>query len=186
MARRSPSRDALLQGLAPIAARDARVLVLGSMPGAASLQAQRYYAHPRNHFWPIMGELVGADPALEYAQRLQRLRASGIALWDVLDRCEREGSLDSAIRDDTAQANDFAGFFRRHPQVRSVLFNGAKAQAAYARLAPPLDSFGVRSHRLPSTSPANAAMPFAKKLAAWRDALQAAGVPLVPRQGAIT
>lgn len=186
MARRSPSRDALLQGLAPIAARDARVLILGSMPGAASLHAQRYYAHPRNHFWPIMGELIGADPALEYAQRLERLHAAGIALWDVLDRCEREGSLDSAIRDDTSQANDFTEFFRRHPQVRSVLFNGAKAQAAYARLAPPLASFDVRSHRLPSTSPANASVPFAGKLAAWRDALQAAGVPLVPRQDAVT
>ena len=184
MARRSPSRDVLLQGLAPIAARDARVLILGSMPGAASLQAQRYYAHPRNHFWPIMGELVGADPVLEYAQRLECLRAAGVALWDVLDRCEREGSLDSAIRDDTAQVNDFAGFFRCHPQVRSVLFNGAKAQAAYARLAPPLDS--VRSHRLPSTSPANASVPFAKKLAAWRDALQAAGVSPLARRAAIT
>ncbi|HZX78999.1 DNA-deoxyinosine glycosylase [Lysobacter sp.] len=186
MLRRSPSPDALLQGLAPIATRDARVLILGSMPGAASLHAQRYYAHPRNHFWPIMGELVGADPVLEYAQRLECLRAAGIALWDVLDRCEREGSLDSAIRDDTAQANDFVGFFRRHPHVRSVLFNGAKAQAAYARLAPPLDSFGVRSHRLPSTSPANASVPFAKKLAAWRDALQAAGVTPLSRRHAIT
>lgn len=186
MARRSPSHHTLLQGLAPIAARDARVLILGSMPGAASLQAQRYYAHPRNHFWPIMGELVGADPTLEYAQRLEHLRTAGIALWDVLDRCEREGSLDSAIRDDTAQANDFAGFFRRHPQVRSVLFNGAKAQSAYARHAPALASFDVQSYRLPSTSPANAAMPFAEKLAAWRDALQAAGVSPLSRQDAIT
>jgi len=166
----------LLQGFPPIAARNARVLVLGSMPGAASLQANRYYAHPRNGFWPIMGALVGADPALPYARRLARLKAAGIAVWDVLDRCEREGSLDSAIVDATAQANDFAEFFRRHAKLTAVLFNGAKAEVAYRRLGPPLDVFGLRAWRLPSTSPANASVPFAKKLAAWREALQAAGV----------
>lgn len=168
----------ILQGLAPIAARDARVLVLGSMPGAASLSAARYYAHPQNRFWPIMGELVGAMPALPYEERLQRLRRAGIALWDVLDRCEREGSLDSSIRDDTAQANDFARFFARHRAIRVVLFNGAKAEAAYRRLAPPLQGFGIASARLPSTSPANASVAPAAKLAAWREALQAAGVDL--------
>ncbi|HEY0502423.1 MAG TPA: DNA-deoxyinosine glycosylase, partial [Lysobacter sp.] len=127
------------------------------MPGAASLAAARYYAHPQNRFWPIMGELVGASPSLPYEERLARLRAAGIALWDVFERCEREGSLDSSIRDDTAQANDFAAFFRTHREVRTVLFNGAKAEAAYRRLAAPLEAFGVRARRLPSTSPANAA-----------------------------
>ncbi len=174
----TPSRadSSLLQGFPPVATRDARVLVLGSMPGVASLQAERYYAHPRNAFWPIMGELVGADPALPYAQRLARLKSAGIALWDVLDRCEREGSLDSSIRDDTAQANDFASFFQMHGAIRTVLFNGAKAETSYRRLAPPLATFGVRSQRLPSTSPANASVVPAAKLAAWREALQAAGV----------
>ncbi|GAA5075749.1 DNA-deoxyinosine glycosylase [Lysobacter panacisoli] len=166
----------LLQGFPPVAAHDARVLVLGSMPGAASLQAQRYYAHPHNRFWPIMGELVGAAPTLPYEDRLQRLLDAGIALWDVLDRCEREGSLDSAIRDDTAQANDFTAFFAQHRDVRTVLFNGAKAEAAYARFAPSLAGFGAISRRLPSTSPANASIPPAAKLAAWREALQAAGI----------
>ncbi|WP_342315241.1 DNA-deoxyinosine glycosylase [Lysobacter sp. FW306-1B-D06B] len=166
----------LLKGFPAIAARDARVLILGSMPGVASLQARRYYAHPHNRFWPIMGALVGADPALPYARRVAALKAAGIAVWDVLDRCEREGSLDSAIRDATAQANDFAAFFRRHRQVRAVLFNGAKAEAAYRRHAPRLEDFGVRAWRLPSTSPANASVAPAKKLAAWREALQAAGV----------
>jgi hypoxanthine-DNA glycosylase len=168
----------LLQGFPPIATRDARVLVLGSMPGVASLDAGRYYAHSRNAFWPIMGALVGADPALPYPRRIARLKAAGIALWDVLDRCERAGSLDSAIVDATAQANDFAGFFQRHPKVASVLFNGAKAEAAYRRFGPPLESFGLHAWRLPSTSPANASVAFAKKLAAWREALQAAGVAI--------
>ena len=174
----TPSRadSSLLQGFPPVATRDARVIVLGSMPGAASLQAERYYAHPRNAFWPIMGELVGADPALPYAQRLARLKSAGIALWDVLDRCEREGSLDSAIVDATAQANDFAAFFRQHAKLTTVLFNGAKAEAAYRRFGPPLEAFGLRAFRLPSTSPANASIAFAKKLAAWREALQAAGI----------
>ncbi|MDR0182448.1 DNA-deoxyinosine glycosylase [Lysobacter arvi] len=168
----------LLQGFPPVTTPAARVLVLGSMPGAASLQASRYYAHPRNAFWPIMGALVGADPALPYPRRLVRLTSAGIALWDVLDRCEREGSLDSAIVDATAQANDFATFFRQHARLTTVLFIGAKAEAAYRRLGPPLAAFGLRSQRLPSTSPANASVRFEKKLAAWREALQAAGVVL--------
>ena len=172
-----PHADApLLQGFPAIATRQARVLVLGSMPGVASLQAGRYYAHPRNAFWPIMGALVGADPALPYARRVAQLKAARIALWDVFDRCEREGSLDSAIVDATAQANDFATFFGRHPDLSTVLFNGAKAEAAYRRSAPPLEAFGLRGVRLPSTSPANAAVAFAKKMAAWREALQAAGI----------
>jgi hypoxanthine-DNA glycosylase len=173
-----PPNPHFLQGLAPVAASDARVLVLGSMPGAASLSAARYYAHPQNRFWPIMGELVGALPSLPYEERLQRLEAAGIALWDVFDRCEREGSLDSSIRDATAAANDFATFFGRHSAIRAVLFNGAKAETAYRRLAPPLEHFGIRSQRLPSTSPANASVSQAAKLAAWREALQAAGVGL--------
>ena len=179
MATPASANARLLQGFPPIATRDARVLILGSMPGAASLQARRYYAHPQNRFWPIMGALVGADPALPYARRVATLKAAGIALWDVFDRCEREGSLDSAIRDATAQANDFAAFFGGHRQVRTLLFNGAKAEAAYRRRGPALDGFGVRAWRLPSTSPANAAVAPEKKLAAWREALQAAGIALV-------
>jgi hypoxanthine-DNA glycosylase len=169
----SPTR---LQGFPPVARRDARVLVLGSMPGAASLRAAQYYAHPQNRFWPIMGELVGAFPALSYRQRLLRLTGAGIALWDVLAACEREGSLDSAIRDDTAEANDFAGFFSAHPRIRAVLFNGGKAEAAFRRFVlPSLPALELDYRRLPSTSPANASQSAAQKLGAWRDALQAAG-----------
>lgn len=160
----------------PLEAPDARVLVLGSMPGAASLAAGRYYAHPQNRFWPFMGALVGAGPELDYPARVAALGAAGIALWDVLAQCEREGSLDSAIRDDTAVANDFAGFFARHPRVGTVLFNGAKAEQSFRRfVVPGLARPDLRLLRLPSTSPANASQRAEAKLQAWREALRAAG-----------
>jgi hypoxanthine-DNA glycosylase len=167
----------LLKGLAPIASADACVLVLGSMPGAASLQAGQYYAHGQNRFWPFMGILVGAEPSLPYAQRLQRLESAGIAVWDVIANCRREGSLDTAIRDETA--NDFGLFLAQHTGIATVLFNGAKAEATFARhVLPTLARTGLRRQRLPSTSPANASQPDAAKLAAWRAALLEAGARL--------
>ena len=167
------------RSFAPVSAPDARVLVLGSMPGLKSLQAQRYYAHPQNRFWPFMGELVGADPALPYSERCRRLTLAGIALWDVLASCERTGSLDSAIRDETAQANDFEGFLAAHPGIGAVLFNGAKAEDSFRRFVLPTLGLGdLRYRRLPSTSPANASQRPADKLAAWRDGLRGAGVTI--------
>lgn len=171
------SNSAMLHSFAPIQSPQARVLILGSMPGAASLAAARYYAHPQNRFWPIMGALIGAGPELDYPRRIQALRAAGIALWDVLAQCEREGSLDSAIRDDTAVANDFAGFFAGHPRVATVLFNGAKAEASFRRFVlKPLARPDLTLLRLPSTSPANASQRYEAKLSAWREALRSAGV----------
>lgn len=173
----SPTPSPTLHSFAPIEAPDAKVLVLGSMPGVASLTAGRYYAHPQNRFWPIMGAAVGAGPELAYEQRLQRLRAAGIALWDVLAACEREGSLDSAIRDETAVANDFPGFLARHRQVRTLLFNGAKAEHAFRRFVlKPLARPDLILRRLPSTSPANASQRNETKWSAWREALREAGV----------
>ncbi|MFD0737975.1 DNA-deoxyinosine glycosylase [Lysobacter koreensis] len=172
-----------LQGLPPIANADACVLVLGSMPGAASLQAGQYYAHGRNRFWRYMGELVGANPALPYAERVQRLGEAGIAVWDVIGQCRRVGSLDSAIRDETV--NDFAEFLASHPRVGTVLFNGAKAEASFMRHAlPSLARPDLAFHRLPSTSPANASQSDQFKLDAWRSALQQAGVRLAGCQPA--
>ncbi|MEG3789205.1 DNA-deoxyinosine glycosylase [Lysobacter sp. CCNWLW3] len=166
---------ARLRSFAPVAAADARVLVLGSMPGEASLAEARYYAHPHNRFWPIMGELVGAAPALPYEQRLQRLLDAGIALWDVLASCERVGSLDTAIR--APQANDFAGFFAAHPRVATVLFNGAQAETSFRRLVlPGLAAPLPALRRLPSTSPANASHRPEAKLTAWREGLLEAGI----------
>lgn len=161
-----------------IADSRARVLILGSMPGAKSLRAQQYYAHPNNSFWKIMGLLCGFDGTAPYAQRLAALTQSGIALWDVLQSCTRTGSLDSAIEADTVVANDFLAFFQQHPHIECVCFNGATAERYYMRqvlptLTPlPLPS-PLRYVRLPSTSPAHAALAFQGKLAAWRSALGA-------------
>jgi hypoxanthine-DNA glycosylase len=168
-----------LHGLPPIENPDARVLILGSMPGGASLRQARYYAHPQNLFWVLMGRFVGASPSLPYEARVERLRAAGIALWDVIARCEREGSLDSAIR--AAVANDFAGFFALHPSLRAILFNGAAAEATFLRQVPAsVVPAGVRLVRLPSTSPANRAVAADDKALAWGTALQQGGIRLRP------
>lgn len=148
----------------------AHTLILGSMPGVASLAAGRYYAHSRNQFWPIMGALFDAGPELPYEARLQALMRAGIALWDVLHSCERPGSLDADIDLRSAQANDFADFFAAHPGIRRVAFNGGTAERLFRRdIAPQLRSLELI--RLPSTSPAHAGMPAERKLAAWQAAL---------------
>lgn len=155
--------SARIYSFAPIAAPDARVLILGSMPGAASLAAGQYYAHPRNAFWPIMGELFGAGPDLPYEERAARLRECGVAVWDVLQACVRPGSLDSNISDEVP--NDFARFFHDHPHIDHVYLNGGKAAASFKKYA--AGDCPVSFTPLPSTSPAHAGMTFAQKCAAW-------------------
>jgi TDG/mug DNA glycosylase family protein len=153
----------------PVEESDARVLVLGSMPSVMSLRKRQYYAHPRNAFWKIMGELVGAGPDLEYESRCETLKSCGIALWDVLKCCTRAGSLDSRIDDSTMETNDLLSFFRVHPRLEHIYFNGAKAEQIYCQKIEPLMSYGnLHYERLPSTSPANAAATFADKLRAWQ------------------
>ena len=159
----------LLQGFPPICRADAHTLILGSMPSRESLRRQRYYAHPRNAFWPIMTALFGLD-AVDYAERASELSRCGVAVWDVLQACIREGSLDSDIDDQSIVINDFAAFFGQHPRIRRVFFNGAKAEEVYRRhvlpeLAEPARSLALR--RLPSTSPANAGMSLEQKREAW-------------------
>lgn len=158
----------------PVVGPAPRMLVLGSMPGMASLRAQRYYAHPQNAFWPIVGAVLGFDPGLDYAARLAALTARGVALWDVLRSCERHGSLDSAIAAASMRTNDFAGFFAAHPGIRAVLCNGGTAWRLFQRLVLPELGAGAPPTRvpLPSTSPAHAGMPRTQKLAAWRRALE--------------
>jgi hypoxanthine-DNA glycosylase len=165
--------SALLQGLPPVIGRHTRLVLLGSFPGAASLAAQQYYAHPRNQFWPLLSALLQEDlVALPYAQRLQRLRAHGLGLWDVIAECRREGSLDSAIRD--LRYNDLASLRHRAPQLAAVAHNGG----ASARAMPLTGALGLAVYRLPSSSPANASWSFERKLAAWRQVFQACRLPL--------
>ena len=158
-----------IYSFAPIADRNAEILILGSMPGRASLAAGQYYAHAQNTFWRIISELLQLAPASPYATRVQALKSARIALWDVLRSCRREGSLDSMIEADTQTANDFRTFFRAHPQITQVFFNGAKAEACFRQhVLREIDGRALRYTRLPSTSPTNASLSFARKLEAWR------------------
>ena len=155
-----------------VAERDARLLILGSMPGEESLRRRQYYAFPRNAFWRITGSLFGFDPAAAYEERLAGLTRAGVALWDVLGRCRRKGSLDADITD--AAPNDLGGLLARCPGIRLVGCNGGAAHAALRRFFP---DFPVRVVRLPSTSPAAAMWSEAEKLARWREALGGSGEP---------
>jgi hypoxanthine-DNA glycosylase len=162
---------AVLTGLAPIAAPDARLLVLGSFPSVASLEAGQYYAHPRNHFWPILSALWQVDlRSLPYAQRITQVRHHGLAIWDVYASCRRDGSLDSAIEE--AQPNDLAGLVARLPHLQAIAHNGGES----ARAMRATRALGRPVHRLPSTSPANASWSFERKLAAWRAVFQEAAL----------
>lgn len=155
----------------PIADKSARVLVLGSMPGVLSLQANQYYAHPRNAFWRIMSSIYGFSADAPYETRVESLKASGVALWDVLQACVRVGSLDSAIEAGSRVPNDFPAFFEQHPGIKLVGFNGGEAEKSFRRYAlPHLSASDITFVRLPSTSPAHA-VSFERKVAAWRLAL---------------
>lgn len=162
-------------GFAPVARGDARVLVLGSLPGQMSLARQQYYAQPRNTFWKITGELCGFDPSLDYEARLRALMAHRIALWDTCAAAVRPGSLDARIVRASVVPNDFVPFLRAHPRIRRLCFNGATAAALFEKLVLPSlpePLRGLRRLRLPSTSPAHAGMSHARKLEAWRAALE--------------
>jgi double-stranded uracil-DNA glycosylase len=157
---------------APVSRPDARVLILGTLPGVESLRRQEYYAKRQNVFWPILGEVAGAGPEMAYEQRLERLKGAGLALWDVCASARREGSLDVKIRD--MQPNDFARFFRAHPNIALICFNGQTAAKLFERfVAPglPEEAGKIARATLPSTSPAHAGMRFEQKLALWRTAL---------------
>lgn len=154
----------------PIARRDAHTLILGSLPGRRSLEMRQYYAHPYNAFWKLVSVIFEADRALPYARRVQNLMNNQIALWDVLAAAERPGSLDSSIVRASVLANDFGKFFRAHPGIRRVFFNGRKAEEMYRRFVLPRlgEEFAYIGYgSLPSTSPAHAGMTFAKKLEKW-------------------
>lgn len=159
------------EGFPPVARADARVLVLGSLPGARSIAEQQYYAHPQNAFWKIMKDVFGIDG--DYASRCAGLVENRIALWDVLGSSIRPGSMDADISLESAIVNDFPRFLSGHADIRLIAFNGKKAEQLFTRFVDVDDLPGkIRRVGLPSTSPAYAAMPFSGKLAAWRAALE--------------
>ena len=161
----------MLEGLAPVFDANTRLIVLGSFPGVASLQAQQYYGHPRNHFWPILAALWRLDlGSASYAERLEATRAHGLGLWDVYASCERVGSLDSAIAN--PRFNDLASLELRAPRLEAIAHNGGES----ARAMRVTRALGLPVHRLPSTSPANASWSFERKLAAWRAVFEEHGV----------
>lgn len=158
-----------IQSFPPIIGPNARILILGSIPGAASLAANEYYAHPRNLFWRIIAELFHTEPLLDYSSKTQTLITARIALWDVMKSCYRPGSLDAAIDKQSIVSNDFKALFISHPQIKQIFFNGATAEQSFRRLVlPGLNGQPLSLQRLPSTSPAHAAMTYQQKLACWR------------------
>ncbi|WP_305910083.1 DNA-deoxyinosine glycosylase [Methylomarinum sp. Ch1-1] len=163
--------DLTIEGFAPIADDRAEVLILGSMPSAVSLQKQQYYGHRRNAFWPIMMALLSGALEADYQQRKRVLLASHVAVWDVLRSCRRSGSLDAGIDTASMQTNNFTDFYRRHPAIKQVFFNGGLAEQVYKkRVLPHLGApfAHISYRRLPSTSPAHASMTLQQKCEAWR------------------
>ncbi len=168
-----PKRKNWATGFAPVEPPRARVLILGTLPSAESIRQGQYYAHPRNAFWPIMGELFGAGREMPYGKRLRKLAAQGVMLWDVLQAAHRPGSLDSAIHPRRLVPNEIPRLLARHPELETIAFNGGPAEALFRRHAAKKCGAGLAGMelvRLPSTSPTHASRTFAQKLAAWRAA----------------
>jgi double-stranded uracil-DNA glycosylase len=164
----------------PIIGTTPKILILGSMPGLESLKQQRYYAHPRNAFWPIITSLYGHSEKLDYSQRCELLKQQQIAVWDVLKSCYRPGSLDQNIETQSMIANDFVAFLQLHPSVTQIFFNGGKAEQVFKRyVAKQLEAARISPlfHRLPSTSPAHASMNYETKQRLWHQALSGAITP---------
>lgn len=169
-----------LQGLAALVRPDAQILILGSMPGQVSLLQQHYYGHPRNQFWPLMQALFAVDATAAYEVRCQQLQQAGVALWDVIGSCQRQGSLDSAIVRGSIEFNDVAGLCRQLPRLQQIWLNGGKAAQSLRQYQQQLQrqsnhgeaadwpTARLTIRELPSTSPAHASLSFAEKLARWR------------------
>lgn len=180
---------AISTGLAPVWRSDAKILILGSLPGVASLKAAQYYAHPRNQCWPILGRLFGINPQLDYPAKLMAAQMQGIAFWDLVKSASRQGSLDSAIVSASMTQNRLVDLLIELPQLQHIVLNGQKAAQLFLQqskhdqiladwLMQEHLKTGLRWHCLPSTSPAYAAMSFEQKVACWRQALgQQASAP---------
>ncbi len=159
-----------VQSFTPIIGHRPRIIILGSMPGVASLEAVQYYAHPRNAFWPIMAELFGIDHEAIYEFRISEIEKLPLILWDTLQACYRPGSLDSNIDTGSVRTNDFPALLRQFPEISAIAFNGATSEKYFRKLVVPIlpGITDIELLRMPSTSPANAGMNFEQKLAAWR------------------
>jgi hypoxanthine-DNA glycosylase len=163
-----------LTGLQPLVSSRTRLLILGSFPGVASLAAQQYYGHPQNHFWKILQAIWPSSPdgirTSSYQIRSEWLLSKGLGVWDVYAACEREGSLDSNIRN--AVVNDFAGLRQACPRLEAIAHNGGESfkHSKHTLL------LGLPVYKLPSTSPANASWSFERKLAAWREVFEKHGL----------
>ncbi len=169
MANHKPSPR--ISSFPPLGNKNASILILGSMPGEASLAANQYYAHPRNQFWLIIGELIGIKSTLPYEERVEALIKSRIILWESLQSCIRKGSLDSAILEEIP--NDFHLFLAQHNLITHIFFNGAKAEHSFRRhVLPDLNRPDITFKKLPSTSPAHAGMSYAAKLEKWKEAFE--------------
>ena len=161
----------MLSSFQPISSPDSIILILGSMPGVKSLDAQQYYAHPRNLFWPFMGQLFNFDDNVSYQEKSNQLKKNKVAIWDVLQNCLRDGSLDSDIKTESIVTNDFLKFYQQHKQIKQVFFNGQKAMTVYNKLVLPNVSLHypyIEHIGLPSTSPANASIKREEKFKRWQ------------------
>lgn len=162
-----------IKGFHPIVNKDAKILILGSMPSDMSLKKQEYYGYQRNTFWTIMSTLFVDNKKVisDYSLRIKMLLDNNVALWDVLQSCHREGSLDAAIKMDSIKTNDFINFFSIYPDIKKVFFNGGKAETIFNKYVLPEinEQFGyLQFIRLPSTSPAHAAMTVKQKIDIWQ------------------
>jgi double-stranded uracil-DNA glycosylase len=175
----------LVQSFAPVIAPGCHTLILGSMPGERSLAVAEYYGHPRNAFWPIMGQLFGFSVALSYGERLGKLNDAGIALWDVMASCEREGSLDTAIVAGSITPAAIPELLEKYPGIQRIVLNGTAAATVFRKhIAPKLAAANLRCTVLhaPSTSPAHASMRQEEKLRVWESLLQTP-LPMGQRNG---
>lgn len=169
----SDQAEHIARGFPPILEGNPRALILGSMPGQASLKENQYYAHKRNAFWPIMGELLGFDSQQHYENRIRYLPENSIAVWDVLKTCVRPGSLDSAIAESSIVVNDFATLFMDFPGIKLVAFNGQTAARYWHKYVLPTQAVpeSLRTAILPSTSPAHASISLVQKQQRWQEVL---------------
>ncbi|PKL44898.1 MAG: DNA-deoxyinosine glycosylase [Candidatus Riflebacteria bacterium HGW-Riflebacteria-2] len=175
------------RSFAPVVVEDAVMLVLGSLPGEASLRAGQYYAHPHNLFWKFIFTCAGVEFSTDYVRRLEVLKSLRIALWDVLLQCRREGSLDASIEEDSEHPNDIVVLLKKLPQVRKICFNGQKAFSSFKRhilkVAPELEQ-RYQLVVLPSTSPANASQSYQSKFTRWQsELLFCSCAPALPSRG---